>query len=1084
MWIVELALKRAHTFIVMALAIIIFGVLSLKQMAVDIFPIIDVPIVSAIFTYTGMSPANIENLITTVTERWLTSTVNGIEKIESTSISGMSIIKVYLHKGTDIGEAVAMVTAMGNAVMEYLPPAITPPFVTVSSATDVPVIQLGINSKTMSEAELFDVANNFVRNQLATIQGATIPFPYGGKYRQVMVDLDPKALVALGVSANDVVSAINSQSIIAPSGTAKLGPYEYIMTLNNIPTKIEELNRIPIKSIKGAVVYVADVANVHDGYQPQLNIVNQDGRRAVLFNLLKNGTASTLTVVEAIKQALPRIQAIVPPACHIEVLTDQSIFVRECVADVVNDAATAAGLTPIMMLALLGSWRSTLIVATSIPLAMLCSIIGLHICGQSINSMTLGGLALAVGMLVDDATVEVENVHRNMAMGKDIVRAILDGAEQVAMPALVSTMSICIVFVPVVFLTEPSRSLFVPLGMAVVFAMMAAYGLSRTIVPLMSKALLAHEHEHATKEAGSDGATHKKSNQILAPFSAIYKVIDGGFEYLRNVYKHTLDQALTFPAFAIGGFLVFYACSMTLLPMIGQDFFPAIDAGQLRLHVNARPGTRVEETERVFKRIEKAIRELITPGEVEIITDNIGMPVSGVNYAFSDSQTISEADGEILVTLSEDRKTSTGAYQKRIRAMLTANFPEVSYYFQPADIVTQILNAGLPAPIDVRISGLDVAKNYEIAQKIKRDMEKVRGAVDVCMHQVVNAPQIMFDVDRTRANEMGLSQRDVSNSFLVTLSSSFQTAPNFWLNNQNGVNYNLAAQAPQYKIASLDDMRVTPLTSATTDKKKQPPLLTNVSTFTRQATPSVVNHFNAQPVFDIYAACQDRDLGGVSGDIQKIMDRYQAELPRASMLTMGGQVLSMKSAFAGLIFGLVFALLLVYLLLVVNFQSWSDPVIILMATPGALSGILWSLFVTQTTFSIPALMGTIMTVGVASANSILMVTFANEQFREGKDGRASALEAGFERFRPVMMTATAMIIGMIPMAIGAGQGGSQNAPIGRAVIGGLTVATFSTLFFVPLVFSVLRKGKHKDHTDKSIDNVKDNAAANKDGLET
>ncbi|MBP7578377.1 MAG: efflux RND transporter permease subunit, partial [Candidatus Obscuribacter sp.] len=623
MWIVELALKRAHTFIVMALAIIIFGVLSLKQMAVDIFPIIDVPIVSAIFTYTGMSPANIENLITTVTERWLTSTVNGIEKIESTSISGMSIIKVYLHKGTDIGEAVAMVTAMGNAVMEYLPPAITPPFVTVSSATDVPVIQLGINSKTMSEAELFDVANNFVRNQLATIQGATIPFPYGGKYRQVMVDLDPKALVALGVSANDVVSAINSQSIIAPSGTAKLGPYEYIMTLNNIPTKIEELNRIPIKSIKGAVVYVADVANVHDGYQPQLNIVNQDGRRAVLFNLLKNGTASTLTVVEAIKQALPRIQAIVPPACHIEVLTDQSIFVRECVADVVKEAVTAAGLTAIMMLALLGSWRSTLIVATSIPLAMLCSIIGLHICGQSINSMTLGGLALAVGMLVDDATVEVENVHRNMAMGKDIVRAILDGAEQVAMPALVSTMSICIVFVPVVFLTEPSRSLFVPLGMAVVFAMMASYGLSRTIVPLMSKALLAHEHEHATKDADSDG-THKKSNPILAPFSAIYKVIDGGFEYLRNVYKHTLDQALTFPAFAIGGFLVFYACSMTLLPMIGQDFFPAIDAGQLRLHVNARPGTRVEETERVFKRIEKAIRELITPGEVEIITDNIG----------------------------------------------------------------------------------------------------------------------------------------------------------------------------------------------------------------------------------------------------------------------------------------------------------------------------------------------------------------------------------------------------------------------------------------------------------------------------
>ncbi len=1055
MWIVEMALKRAHTFIVMALAILIFGILSIRQMAVDIFPIIDVPIVSAVYTFTGMSPYNIENLITTVTERWLTSTVNGIEKIESTSLSGMSIIKVYLHKGTDIGEAVAMVTAMGSAVLEYLPPSITPPFVTVSSATDVPVIQLGIGSKTLSEAELFDIANNFVRNQLATIQGATIPFPYGGKYRQVMVDLDPQALVATGVSANDVVTAMNSQSIIAPSGTAKLGPYEYIMTLNNIPEKIEELNHIPVKSVKGAVVFLKDVANVHDGYQPQLNIVNQDGRRAVLFNILKNGTASTLSVVERIKKALPDIQKIVPPACVISVLTDQSVFVRECVADVVREAVTAAGLTALMMLALLGSWRSTLIVATSIPLAMLCSIIGLHMCGQTINSMTLGGLALAVGMLVDDATVEVENVHRNMAMGKDIVKAILDGAAQVAMPALVSTLSICIVFVPVVFLTEPSRSLFVPLGMAVAFAMLASYGLSRTIVPLMSKNLLAHEHEH--------GSTPKEPKGLMAIFSAIHKIIDGGFEWLRGIYKHTLDQALTHPILAIGGFLTFYGCSMTLLPIIGQDFFPAIDAGQLRLHVNCRPGTRVEETERIFKEIERAIGTVVPKDEILIITDNIGMPVSGVNYAFSDSQTISEADGEILVTLKEERSKPTGQYQKEIRAMLTSRFPQVSYYFQPADIVTQILNAGLPAPIDIRITGLDVAKNYDIAQRLKRDVEKVRGAVDVCMHQVVNAPQFVFEVDRTRANEMGLTQRDVSNSFLVTLSSSFQTAPNFWLNIKNGVNYNLAAQTPQYKIDSLDAMKVTALTSKSTSKKQQPPLLTNVATVSRAATPAVVNHLNAQPVFDIYAACQDRDLGGVSKEIEKIMDKYRPELPQASQLTMGGQVLSMKSAFAALIFGLVFALLLVYLLLVVNFQSWSDPVIILMATPGALSGILWSLFVTQTTFSIPALMGTIMTVGVASANSILMVTFANEQFHEGKDGRSAALEAGFERFRPVMMTATAMIIGMIPMAIGAGQGGSQNAPIGRAVIGGLTVATFSTLFFVPLVFSLLRKGKAKDN---------------------
>lgn len=1069
MWIVELALKAPHTFIVMALAIALFGVMSIKQMAVDIFPSIDIPIVSCVWTYTGMSPYNVENLITTVTERWLTSTVNGIEHIESTSLSGMSIIKVYLHKGTDIGEAVAMVTAMGNAVLEYLPAGLTPPFVTVSSATDVPVLQLGINSKTMTEAELFDIANNFVRNQLATVQGATIPFPYGGKYRQVMIDLNPDALVACGVSAEDVSKAINLQSIIAPSGTAKLGSYEYIMTLNNVPGKIEELNNIPVKTSKGTVVFVRDVAFVHDGFQPQINIVNQDGRRAVLFNILKNGSASTLAVVENVKQVLPRVKQIVPAACNIQILVDQSVFVRDCVDDVIREAVTAAGLTALMMLALLGSWRSTLIVATSIPLAMLASVIGLHIAGQTINSMTLGGLALAVGMLVDDATVEVENVHRNMAMGKDIVTAILDGAAQVATPAMVSTLSICIVFVPVVFLTEPSRSLFVPLAMAVVFAMLASYGLSRTIVPLMSKHLLAHEHE---------GGEHNAEEQKQAGFfRKIYLFIDGGFEYLREQYKHVLHQGLQHPLLSVSIFLAFYSCSLILLPLIGQDFFPAIDAGQLRLHVNARPGTRVEETERIYKRIEAAVRKLIPANEIKLITDNIGMPVSGVNYAFSDSQTISEADGEILVTLSEERSHETVYYQKEIRKMLTRDFPSVIYYFQPADIVTQILNAGLPAPIDIRIIGLDQAKNYEIAQKIKREVERVRGAADVCLHQVVNAPQFIWSVDRTRANQMGLTQRDVSNSFLISLSSSFQTAPNFWLNTENGVNYNLAAQTPQYKISTLDQMRTTAITSASTATKAtataagqtqapvatQPPLLTNVAQFGRAATPAVVNHLNAQPVYDVYAACQQRDLGGVAADIEKIIAKYEKELPRGSFIEMGGQVNSMKSAFAALIFGLVFALLLVYLLLVVNFQSWLDPLIILMAIPGAFTGILWSLFVSQTSFSIPALMGTIMTVGVASANSILMVTFANEQMAEHKDMTAfdAALNAGYQRFRPVMMTATAMIIGMIPMAIGGGQGGSMNAPIGRAVIGGLSVATFSTLLFVPLMFSLLRKRSKK-----------------------
>lgn len=1060
MWIVELALTRPHTFIVMALSIAIFGVLSLAQMAVDIFPTIDVPIVSCIWTYTGMSPYYVENLVTTVTETWLTSTVNGIERMESMSLSGMSVIKIYLHKGTDIGEAVAMVTSVGNAVINYLPPSITPPFVTVSSATDVPVLQLQIGSKTLSEAQLFDIAQNFVRLQLATIQGATIPFPSGGKYRQVMIDLNPAALVATGLSANDVVQAINNQSIIAPSGTAKMGTYEYIMTLNNIPNAIEQLNQIPIKSYKGAVVFVRDVANAHDGYQPQLNIVNKDGRRAVLFSILKNGDASTLAVVNRIKEALPRIQAIVPKECQISLMTDQSVFVKECVADVIREAVTAAGLTALMMLALLGSWRSTLIVATSIPLAMLCSIIGMHICGQTINSMTLGGLALAVGMLVDDATVEIENVHRNMDMGKDIVKAILDGAEQVALPAMVSTLSICIVFVPVVFLTEPSRSLFVPLGMAVVFAMLASYGLSRTVVPLMSKALLAHEHEQK----------HEPGPKKISFFGAIHKFIDDRFEHAREIYRHGLEWMLHRPAIGLGLFLGFYAISFFLLPHIGEDFFPAIDAGQLRLHVNARPGTRVEETERIYKRIEAAIRKIIPAEEIIMVTDNIGMPVSGINYAFSDCQTVSEADGEILVSLTEERKHDTVWYQKQVRKMLTHDFPEVTYYFQPADIVTQILNAGLPAPIDIRLTGLDPEKNYKVAQELKRRVAKIPGAVDVCVHQIVNAPQYVYNVDRTRANQLGLTQKDISNSALVTLSNSFQVSPNFWLNTKNGVNYNMAAYTPQYVNNSLDVLRtmaVTPQAGNQADsmakqsEKFQPEMLTNVAVPERKATPQVVNHLNAQPVYDVYAACQDRDLGGVARDIKKVMQEFRPNLPRGSFLEMGGQVKSMVTAFEALLFGLIFAMVLVYLLLVVNFQSWTDPLIILMAIPGAFSGILWSLYVTQTTFSIPALMGTIMTIGVASANSILMVTFANEQRAEGYDGFNAALNAGYQRFRPVMMTATAMIIGMIPMAIGGGQGGSQNAPIGRAVIGGLMVATFSTLFFVPLIFSLMRRQHNK-----------------------
>lgn len=1119
-WIVELALKRPHTFIVMAITIVMFGVLSIRRMAIDIFPVIDVPVVSCVWSYIGMSPYDMENLVTTVTERALTSTIDGIEHMDSISLAGMSIIKLYLHKGTDMGQAVAMVTSVGSAVLRQLPTGISPPFVTESSATDVPVLQLGFLSKTLSESELFDIANNIVRSQLATVQGASIPLPYGGKFRQIMIDLDPVALTATGLSAYDVTKVINAQSLVAPCGTAKLGRHEYIMLLNNIPGAIDQLNDMPVKSVNESVVFVRDVAQVHDGYQPQLNVVNIDGRRAVLLNVLKGGDASTLSVVDRVKTTLKRIQGLIPKSCEMRLLTDQSIFVRECVEEVIKEALIAAVLTALMMLALLGSWRSTIIVATSIPLAILASFIGLNIMGQTINSMTLGGMALAVGMLVDDATVAIENIHTHLEMGKDIVTAILEGAEQVAMPALVSTMSICIVFVPVLLLTEPSRSLFVPLGMAVVFAMMASYGLSRTIVPLMSKALLRQEGHLAEP-------TRKNA------FAVVYQVIDRGFNAARNHYQHLLNWSLDNSRMTVAAFLAFYVLSFCLLPFIGADYFPYIDAGQMRLHVSAPPGTRVEETERLFRKIEHSVAKLIPSAELQTITDNIGLPVSGLNYAFSDSQTISEADGDIFISLTEKRSRTTSFYQKEIRRLIDKQFPQCTAYFQPADIVTQILNAGLPAPIDIKITGFNKEKNYDMAQQLKRQMQKIPGAVDVCLHQVVNAPHIRWNVDRTLALQAGITQEDVSRSFLISLSSSFQTLPNFWLDKQKGFTYYLASQTPQAKLSNIDQMRIMPITGAPTkDAQPQPTsqLLTNLADFVRSPTPSVVNHLNVQPAYDIYAACQDRDLAGVSKDIGQVVDPYifsllvtqtqptklrlkkadssferlqividyvlnhpaqlvkmgsyllpvmvdfqlccqnldmpgallqlnkiSQQMPHGTFVSVGGQVMSMNAAFAFLIAGLVFALLLVYLLLVVNFQSWSDPLIILMAIPGAFSGIVWSLFVTQTTFSIPALMGTIMTVGVASANSILMITFANERMDEGDEPKRAALNAGYQRFRPVIMTATAMIIGMIPMAIGSGQGGSQNAPIGRAVIGGLTVATFSTLVFVPLMFSLFRK---------------------------
>lgn len=1073
MWIVRLALSQPHTFIVMAILIALFGVVSISRMAVDIFPSVDVPVVSCVWTYTGMSPDNIEQLITSPTERAFASTVGGIERIESMSLNGMSIIKVYLHKGADVGQAVAQVSSTGNAVMKQLPQNITPPFVTQSSATDVPVLQLAVSGQKLDEAKLFDLASNFIRVQLSTVQGTTILFPNGGKYRQVCVDLNPAALVGYGLSATDVMNVINDQSIIVPSGTAKLGRSEFWITLNNIPDVIDKFNSIPVKHIGGATVYVRDVAFVHDGYQPQLNVVNLNGYRSVIMNILKNGSASTLDVVNKIKALLPKVQEMLPPSAKLSILTDQSIFVRDSVDEVFHETVSAAGLTALFMLAILGSWRSTLIVISSIPLAMFTSIICLYVTGNTINSMTLGGLALAVGMLVDDATVEIENVHRQLDLGKHVEQAILDGAQEVALPAFVSTISICIVFLPVFLLTEPARSLFIPLGLAVSFAMLASYGLSRTIVPLMSKHLFKSE-EHATGEKKED-----EDDSSAGFFTKIYHYIDRHFNVLRDTYHTALAWALNHRRATVGAFAMFYAISLALIPFIGRDFFPPIDAGQLRLHVNVPAGTRVEETERIFRKIENAIGKIIPPSDVEVLTDNIGLPVSGVNFAFTDSQTIGEADGEILITLKEDRQGSTADYQKRIRAMLTKDFPECSYYFQPADIITQIINAGLPAPINIKVIGMDQKANFELALKVKRAVDKVSGAVDVCLHQVVNSPAYLFEVDRTRADQMGLTQSNISDASLIILSSSFQVSPNFWVNRQNGVQYYLETLAPQYRISSLSDIGNIPISSATTHiqaaqswqdqaqiaptgQQQSTQLLCNVAQPSRKYIPYVVNHYNVQPAYDIYAASQSRDLGSVSDDIDKILAELCKKLPRGTTVTTEGQVRAMNGAFAGLFLGLAGALLLVYLLLVVNFQSWTDPLIILMAIPGALSGIIWALFVTQTTLSVPALMGTIMTIGVASANSILVVTFCNENMREGKNALQSALTAGFQRFRPVCMTACAMIIGMIPMSLSAG----INAPIGRAVIGGLAVATLSTLFFVPIMFSIIRQTRKQTKETK------------------
>jgi len=1042
MWIVKLALRRPYTFVVMALLILLLGITSIKKTPTDIFPEIDIPVVTVVWQYPGLSPDQMAKQITTFSEYTISSAVDNVKNIESQTLAGVSVIRIFFQPNVRIDAAIAQVTAVSQTILRRMPPGTQPPFIIRYNASSVPILQLALGSKTLSEAQLYDYGIYRVRQAIAPVRGATLPLPYGGKPRQIMVDLDPQALLAKGLSPLDVSNAVNAQNLTLPTGTTKIGKSEFIVDINGSPDTVAALNDVPIKQVNGAMVYIRDVAHVRDGFAVQTNVVRKDGNPSALLTILKNGGASTLDIVNQIKALLPTMRAAAPPGMEMTELFDQSIFVRAAISGVEKEGVIAALLTATMILLFLGNWRSTFIVMISIPLSILASLSILSLLGYTLNVMTLGGLALAVGILVDDATVEIENIHRNLAQGKPIQRAILDGAQQIAVPAFVSTLAICIVFVSVVFLTGPAKYLFTPLALAVVFAMLASYLLSRTLVPVMVKYLIrGHEGEKPAPKAASPART----------FTRIQQSFEKRFENLRQRYVDALAWSLQNRGTIFVLFAIMIGSAFIVLPVVGRDFFPTVDAGQFRLHVSAPSGTRLEESEQIFSRIEDVIREVVPPSDIATVIDNIGIPQS-INLAFSDNATISAADGEILVSLKPDHRGSTPAYMKMLREKLAARFPDLNFYFQPADIVSQILNFGLPAPIDIQIAGY-APQNYGIAREIEARLKQIPGAVDVGLHQVTNAPELRVRVDRTRAQELGFTERDVANSVLISLSGTSQLTPNFWADPKTGINYPVAIQTPQHLVDSVDALTSTSLAGR---DPAHPQLLGNIISLDRAETPAVESHTNVQPVFDVYANVQGADLGRVSDKVTKVMNQVHSKLAPGSTVTVRGQVESMNTAFSKLGLGLIFAAVLIYFLMVVNFQSWTDPFIIITALPGAFAGILWMLFLTHTTFNVESMMGAIMSIGVATSNSILMISFANEQLREGRTALDAAILAGHTRLRPVLMTALAMIIGMVPMALGLGEGGEQNAPLGRAVIGGLLLATVATLFFVPVVFSMIR----------------------------
>jgi multidrug efflux pump subunit AcrB len=1053
MWIVKLALHRPYTFIVVAILLLIAGPLMLLGTPTDIFPNIDIPVVSVVWSYNGLSAQDMAQRITTIYERALTSDVDDIQHIESQSLNSVAVVKIFFHPGADINRAIAQASSNSESLLKFMPPGTLPPIILTYNASTVPILQLALSSEQLTEQELFDFGNNFIRTQLATVQGSAVPIPYGGKVRQVMVDIDSAALQAKGLAPSDVVNAVNAQNLVLPGGTAKIGTFEYNVNMNGSPQTIAELNDLPIKTGPNGTIYIHDVAYVHDGYAPQTNIVRTDGRRSALLQIEKSGSASTLAIISQVKQLLPRVEAGLPKSLQVRIASDQSVFVTSAISGVIREGLIAACLTGAMILLFLGSWRSTLIIAITIPLSILASLTALSALGQSINIMTLGGLALAVGILVDDATVAIENIAHKLESGQALEQAILDASGEIALPTLVSTLSICIVFAPMFLLSGVARYLFVPLAEAVVFAMLASYFFSRTLVPTLALYLL--------RASGGEAAA-------LNRFQRLQRAFEAGFSRLRNRYQLLLEAALGRPRRLM--LLVASGClvSLSIVPFLGRDFFPTIDSGEIRLHFRAKTGTRIEQTASLADQIEQHIRSRIPTTELAGIVDNIGLPVSGINISYDSALPIGAADADVMVTLKA-RHHPTAQYVKTLRPSLAEAFPGVTFSFLPADIVSQILNFGLPAPIDIQIVGNSIDANRAFADKLLAQLRSVPGLVDLRIQQPADQPAIDVDVDRTKALQAGFSQREVAQNLLIALSGSSQTSPNFWLNPKNGVSYPLMTETPQYQVDSLQSLANIPLT--------RPPLpmgapadaagamgssaglgsnvLGSLGSMSRSMQQAVVSHYNVQPVIDVFGAVQGRDLGGVARDVQRLVSQAHNELPAGSFVVVRGQVQTMKSSFSGLYAGLTLAIVLVYLLMVVNFQSWLDPLIAISGMPLVLSGVVWMLFLSQTTLSVPALTGAMMCIGIATANSILVVSFARDGLASGLSPHQAAHQAGVGRFRPVVMTALAMLIGMVPMAIGLGDGGEQNAPLGRAVIGGLIVGTCATLLIVPAVFSLI-----------------------------